>query len=217
MCMNDIELDKLWKNHDEKLDKLLSVNHAMMEEITKIKAGSMLDKAKPAKYLGIIIGIPYILFLDALCIAGWISGGFFFSISVGAIAICTKIALGTYIYHLILMHQVSNADTIFEMQEKLARIKTSTIQVLRIVLLQLPFWTTWYLSTDMIKNPDLLYWIVNIMIIGLFTYFTIWLFRNIKIENIDKKWIKWLFSDAEWNSVIKAKDLLDQIEDYKIR
>ena len=213
--MNDIEINNLWKSYDEKLDKLLSINQEIMTEITKTKANSMLGKAKPAKYLGIIIGLPYILVLDALFIIGWLSGGIFFALSMGAIAIFTKIAFGTYIYHLILIRQASHADTVVEMQKKIAQIKTSSIKVLRIVVLQLPFWTTWYFGMYMAKNADLVYWIGNIVVTGIFTYFSLWLFWNIKIENIDKKWMKWLFSDAEWISVIKAIDLLDQIDNYK--
>lgn len=114
-----------------------------------------------------------------------------------------------------LIQKASCADTIVDMQQKIAKIKTSSIQVLRIVILQLPFWTTWYLSVEMLKEPELLYWVVNLTVSGTFVFFSIWLFHNLSLNNMHKKWMKWLFSDTEWNAVIKAENVLKQIEEYK--
>ncbi len=213
--MKDMEMAELWKSNDEKLDKLLAINNELMEEITKTKAKSILNIAKPIKYLGIIVGIPWILLLDLLFILGWVSGGVFFTISVGAIALITKIVLGTYFYHLHLIRQVNYADTIVEMQQKITKIKTSTITVLRIAVFQLPFWTTWYLSMNMVEKPEILYWTVNLLVTSVFIYITIWLYRNTSSDSIDNQWIKWLFSDDEWRSVEKASLLLGQIDEKR--
>ena len=46
-------------------------------------------------------------------------------------------------------------------------------------------------------------------------YLGVWLFKNIRFENRDKKWFKFLLSGKEWDPMMKSADLLQQIEDAK--
>ncbi len=46
-------------------------------------------------------------------------------------------------------------------------------------------------------------------------YAAVWLFLNIKYDNRDKKWFRWLFKGKEWDPIIKAMELISQIEEYK--
>ncbi|MDF9796590.1 hypothetical protein OKW21_001853 [Catalinimonas alkaloidigena] len=47
--MNDIELNKLWKSQDEKLDQLLMINQELLKETIRNKANTTLARAKSAK------------------------------------------------------------------------------------------------------------------------------------------------------------------------
>ena len=40
-------------------------------------------------------------------------------------------------------------------------------------------------------------------------------FKNIRFENRDKKWFKFLLSGKEWDPMMKSADLLQQIEEAK--
>lgn len=213
--MDDIELKKLWEQYDAKLEKVLTYNRTLALEITKQKAKQKLASAKPAKYWGIVLGIPWILFLNTLVVIGYLSEAPFLTVSFGMISLFTTIALGTYIYHLIMISQINISESVVEVQKKLAKLKTSTITITRNVVLQLPFWTTWYLSWNMLQSENFLYWLINGVITSLFTFIAIWLFRNIKPENVKERWIKWLFSDSEWNAVVEAAKILDQIDDLE--
>ena len=42
------------------------------------------------------------------------------------------------------------------------------------------------------------------------------LFFNIKIENRDKKWFRLIFEGKEWTPLMRAMELSEQIEEYKI-
>ncbi|MEM9720072.1 MAG: hypothetical protein AAGA10_12515, partial [Bacteroidota bacterium] len=174
-----------------------------------------LAEAKPIKYVGTILGVPWTLFLMVLVFLGYQSGAILFTGSFVVILLITLIALGTYIYHLVLITKINLSDSILEVQKKLAKIKTSTITVTRIAALQLPFWTTWYVNPSFLFSGDIAYLTVNTVITGLFTYFAVWLFRNIKPENVNKKWIKIFFSDVEWRAVDQARNILNQIEGYE--
>ena len=212
--MKDIEIKNLWKTYDEKLDQVLSINQKLATEITKTKAMSALARAKPMKIFGIVVGIPWIIFLGTLLMIGILRGGIFFTSSVAAIMVITIISLTIYIYHLILINQVNNTDSVVEAQEKMAKIKTSSIRGTRIAFLQLPFWTTFHLNMAMFENPNLLLIGVQVLITVLFTFAAIWLYKNISLENMNKKWMKLLFSGREWDSVVRAIGILDQIEGY---
>jgi len=103
------------------------------------------------------------------------------------------------------------SNSVVESQKKIAEIKISTLRSTRIAFLQLPFWTTLYLHT----NGNVMYWIINVVITFLFAFGSIWLFRNIRIDQLEHQWINWLFDDTEWNAVINASDILNQIKDLK--
>ena len=211
--MNEVELKNLWTKYDERLDKVIAFNEQMMEEVMKQKARSSLAGARPFKIWGILIGVPWVIVLAFLTFIGVMSGNPFFACSLLAILICTIVALGTYIHHLVLINQVNVSTSILEAQEKIAEIKVSTLRSTRIVFLQLPFWTTWYLQVGLLQGGHSLYWTVNVLVTLLFVALTIWLYRNIRVERLGSKWIKWLFSDEEWNAVNRASDILNQINE----
>ncbi len=213
--MEELELKELWSEYDKKIETVISYNEKVMEEIMKQNAKNSLAAAKPVKKVGILIGIPWILFLAILVFFGFKSGNLFFSISFLVILIFTVIALATYIYHLVLINQINISNSVLEAQKKIADIKLSTLVSTRIVFLQLPFWTTWYLQSSMLESGNTVYWVINILITLIFALISIWLFRMIRVDKLGDKKIKWLFSDTEWKAVISASDILEQIEKSK--
>ena len=213
--MNESEIKTLWAQYETQLENVLSYNRKIAEELTKQKAKNMLSEARPIKYVGIILGFPWLLFLIFLVFVGFQSRAWVFMVSFAVIALVTVVALGTYIYHLVLITRINLSDSVLDVQKKLANIKTSTIISTRIAVLQLPFWTTWYLQPRLLFDGDMGYILVNMVITGLFVYVSIWLFRNIRRTNMDQKWMKFFFSDVEWEAVVQAMNILDEIEEFK--
>ena len=213
--MDELEIKKLWQTYNKKLAQSLSLNPEIIEERKKMKAKSVLSSAKPIKILAIVVGILWVLFIDMLIIKLFSMEYIFFVFSAGIHSIVTKIAIGIYIYHLILINQIDNSQTVLEVQEKLAQLQTSTLQVTRLLFLQLPVFTTFRLNASMLQNGNVGLWVFQIAITLLFTFSGIWLFINIRLKNMGKKWFKLIFSEKEWNSVIKAMEFLKQIDEYK--
>lgn len=213
--MDNIGLNKLWKSQDEKLNQLISINHQIMKDLTLSKSSKVLNKARPVKWLGIAVGIPWIVFLNFLVFAGWSTGAVFLMISAGLISVLTTIALGTYIYHLILIHRANYADSVAVVQENIVKLKTSSISILRILVLQIPFWQTMFINTSLVMKPDWTYLIINVLLIVIFSCLALWLYVNIKIENLNKKWLKWLFTDIEWNAILQANEVLKQFDELR--
>jgi hypothetical protein len=210
--MNDIEIKKIWQSYDQKLDQILLLNKELTTEMTKSKAKSLISKIRPYKYVGLLFGIPWLILVNFLCFIGIKSGGIFFPISFGVISIIYYIAIGIYIYHLFLVNQINRSDSVIEVQEKMAEIKSSDILATRIAILQIPLWSIFWLDV----YSELIYLIIPGIIFLAFCLITIYLFVNIKASNMHKKWMKFLFSGSEWNALIRANDLLEEIKEYKI-
>ncbi|MES2827312.1 MAG: hypothetical protein V4687_04135 [Bacteroidota bacterium] len=210
--MEDNELLNIWKSYDLKLADTLQVNRELTAEVMKIKAGSFLSGMQPVKIFTITIGIIWVGFLDVILFNIWSYASPFFLVSAGLQVLLTKLAIGIYCYQMILINQAKLSESVFEAQEKIARLKTSTLLVSRLLFLQLPLWTIFYWNSSMLENGNIWLYILQITITGLFTFAAVWLFVNVKYENRDKKWFILLFSGSEWKPLFKAMDVLRQVE-----
>lgn len=217
--MNNTEIINLWKSYDKKLEESLTLNKTITQEVTKLKTKSLLSSMKPIKIFTILVGLLWVglgsVIITNLFIYAYAKVSLFFLFSAGIQLMLTAIALVIYIYQLIVIHLVDISEPIVETQKKLACLKSSTLWVARILFLQLPVWTTFYLSESIFESGNVVYIIVNGIVTLLFTYFSVWLFLNIKYENREKKWFKMIFEGKEWTPVIKSMELYKEIEDFK--
>jgi hypothetical protein len=67
----------------------------------------------------------------------------------------------------------------------------------------------------MLRNEPIVMWLVQLAITGLFTFFTVWLYKNIHIKNAHKKWFRVLFNSISWTYVIQAMDFMEEIDTFK--
>lgn len=213
--MEENQLLALWESYDRKLSRNLVLNRQNAEEITKIKVRSLLSSMQPLKIFAIILGVLWVGFLDIIVINVWEYASPMFLISIGFHILLTKLAIGVYLYQLVLINLVDLYEPILDAQEKIAKLKSSTIWITRLLFLQLPAWTVFYWSKDLFQNLNIFQIIIMVSVALGMAYIGIWLFRNIRFENRDKKWFKFLLSGKEWDPMMKANDLLEQIEQAK--
>jgi len=213
--MEDNEILEIWKSYDKKLEDSLVLNRKNTEEITRLKVQSFLASMKPIKIFTILVGIIWVGFVDILIINLFNVANPIFLISAGIQVLLTKLAIGIYLYQLILLHQPDISEPIIATQEKLARLKSSTLWVARLLFLQLPVWTTFYWNVSMLENGNIWLYTFQIIVTASFTFLAIWLFYNIKTENRNKKWFRLIFNGKEWNPVIKSMELLSQVNEYR--
>jgi hypothetical protein len=212
--MEDTAMINLWKSYDRKLEEVLLFSRKNAEELTRIKVRSFLTSMTPIKIFTIITGILWAGFIDVLLVGTFAVASPFFLVSLGIQVTLTKLAIGVYLYQLILIHRVDISEPILATQEKIARLQSSTIWVTRLLFLQLPIWTTFYLSKGMFVYGNTFLIILQVFITLLFTFMAVWLFLNIKYENRDKKWFRLIFKGKEWDPMIKSMELLGQIHEY---
>lgn len=217
--MENTEIIDIWKAYDRKLEQNLVVNKMIAEEITRKKVKSALSSMTLIKLLAVMMGVVWVISLDFIIISLAINAldqvSPFFLVSAGTQVLITKVAIGIYIHQLILIHKTHINESITETQERLAKLKSSTLFVTRILFLQLPLWTTFYLHSGMLETRNTFLLILQAVVTLSFSYLAIWLFKNIKYENRDKKWFRLLFSGTEWAPIIKSMELLKEVEEFK--
>ena len=213
--MEDTEIINLWKSYDKKLEENLQFNKKNAEDITKIKVQSFLSSMKPIKIFIVLFSLVWVGFVDVLIINIFDVASPFFLVSAAIHVLLTKLAIGIYLYQLILIYQVDISEPILATQEKLVRLRSSTLWVSRLLFLQLPVWTTFWWNEVMFQEWTIFQWLISGSVTLAFAFAAIWLFFNIKFENRDKKWFRLLFTGIEWNPLVKSMELLSQIDEYK--
>jgi hypothetical protein len=124
-------------------------------------------------------------------------------------------AVAVYIKHIVLIRQMDYSQSITDTQKKLSKLQASTFNT-RFLLLQAPFYTTWFWSTEMITDMGMKFWYISVPITLFFTLLATWLYINLVPQNMNKKWVRSLIrSTPEHTSVMEAQDFLNEIEEFK--
>lgn len=213
--MEDKDIIALWHFYDDSLKQALVLNTKNTEDITKLKVQSFLASMKPIKIFTLLVGILWAGFIDMLLVNLFHIASPFFLISMGIQVLLTKVAIGVYVYQLVLLHGTDVSEPILATQERIARLTSSTLWVTRILFLQFPVWTTFYLSMGMLESSNGWQLAIIFGVTALFTWIGVWFFVNIKYGNRDKWWFRLIFRGREWTPVMKSKELLGQINEYR--
>jgi len=213
--MEENQLLALWESYDRKLSENLILNRQNAQDLTKIKVKSLLSGMQPLKIFAILTGIIWVLLLDVVVLNIWPAASPIFLIAIGIHILLTKLAIGIYIYQLVLINLVDINEPILSTQEKIAKLKSSTLWITRLLFLQLPAWTVFYWSKEMFQNLNALQISIHVSVALGMTFLAIWLYRNIRVENRDKRWFRLLLGGVEWDPVMKSIDLLQQIDEAK--
>lgn len=212
--MSTDEFQQVWKAYDAKLEKSLQLNLRLLQEVQSQKAKSVLRSFIASRIIGIVIGILYLLLL---ILAFWyVRTQPVMAVSFAVFIICTVIAIGEYIHEIGVIQGISYGDNIVDTQRKLAGIQSSIIRTLRISWVQLPFWATFFVSNELLRKGGREFWMIETPITLLLAMLAVILYRNITIENAQKKkWVKAMIRAAGMKSLTRAMEFLQEIEDFK--
>ncbi len=218
--MKESELKQYWATANEKLEMSLHISKINTDELKQLKIYHFISEMKAIKLFTLICGILWAgigsAILSKIFIYQYTYANKFFLFSASIQIALTAIAVIVYLYQIITIYTVDITEPVLKTQEKLSRLRSSTLWIARILLLQLPVWTTFYWNETMIENGSLLLWAIQTIVTLFFIFAALWLFFNIKIENRDKKWFRLIFEGKEWTPLMRAMELLEQIEEYKL-
>ncbi|MBW7889746.1 MAG: hypothetical protein H3C48_01690 [Chitinophagaceae bacterium] len=217
--MDNTELISIWKKQNAKIEKTLAINELLLKELINSKARSSLKSLIRLKTAGIIAFILYLLFLGyalAYALSNYSSAWNYFIVSVAMIFMVNIKGLADYIKHLIWTNHINYNGSIMEIQQQLSRLQISIISHAKTMCLQIPFYTSFYLSDRWFpQEVGYGYVIFQVMLTGSFVCFSYWLYRNHKPENLDKKWFRDLIAGSGGRSVIKAMEFYKEMEEFK--
>ncbi len=213
--MNDLEIINLWKQYDERLEKTLSLNHKLINELQQQKAKNALKPARNYKLIAILGGIIYAAMIVYFLFYLKPFASIFFKASVGIHLAVIIIATCMYVHQVILISQIDCSENIIQMQQKLAKLQISTVRAIALCFLQMPVFATWNITFKLITETPLNFWLIQMPIVALFTFAGIWLFKNVDIKNMDKRWFKIMFYGVEWSSILKSGRFLREIESFE--
>ena len=220
--MEDLELKNIWQSYDRRLEesRILNLqswalNLKCFEALQRQKANSKLNLLAAYNTRVIILGIVWVLFLWVLVFGNqW--ENLYFTFSVSMIMLFNIFAVAVYITHNIIIKRINYSESIIDTQKKLSRLQASTINSTRILFLQTPFYSTWFWHSSWIDYSSWQFWGITFPITLLLTLAAIWLFKNISLKNMHKKWLKALMmSGPEYKYVLKAKEFIEEIEEFK--
>ena len=212
--MEDEILKELWKAQDEKLEHSLKLNLFLIDTLQKDKARSKLDRLARFKMAAVFLGAVWCALL-ALLIYGNNFKSIYFSVSVMIILLFNIYACAVYIDQIRIIKKLDYSASILVTQKQLASLQVSTINVTRILLLQLPFYSTWFYTNELVLH-DRHFQLVSFSTTLLFTLAAVWLYKNISVKNMHKKWLRRFMNvGPEYKSITEASDFLSQIETFR--
>lgn len=217
--MENTELINIWKAQNATIEKTLAINELLLKEVTNNKVRSSLKSLITLKTAGIIAFILYILLLSYALIyafSNYSSAWNYFIVSISVIILVNIKGLADYIKHLVWTNHINYDGNIMEIQQQLSRLQLSIIHHAKTMCLQIPFYTTFYLTNQWFPHevaPG--YIIFQVMLTGSFIFLSYWLYKNHKSENLDKKWFRNMIAGSGGKSVMKAMEFYKEMEEFK--
>lgn len=218
--MEETNFVLLWKEHYEKIDRSLAINKRLLAETVNNKAGSVLHALLRFKTRGVVAVVVYLFLLGTLlfyAISNYSSAANYFIVSIGAIFLINLRALYDYIKHIVWINEIDYDGSITAIQQQLVRLQLSIFRHSRIMVLQIPFWTTFQLSDKWF--PQSVGWgyvVFQVTLTASFTWLALWLYQKQTPANADKKWIRSLLAGSGANKVSKALAFYKELEAFQL-
>lgn len=207
------ELEDIWQAYDAKLAQSLELNIKVLEKIEGQKVQRSFNALIRFKLFAIIFAIPWNAFLLFLLYHAWREP--FFAISAVLLVIINTYAMVEYTRQIRVIRRIDLSNAIAVTQQQLTWLHISAIRAFRIIFLQLPLWTIFYIKIPMLANAGWLYWVIQSLITLLAIFITVWPYRHISVKNAGSKWVKVLIWEDGGRSFDKATQFMQEIEEFK--
>jgi hypothetical protein len=218
--MEDSQLQNLWKDCNKKAEEAkilnkqsLALTFESFAMLRQNKAAAKIRALLLSKILSLILGVIFVLIITEIFLRYYRNA--YFAVSAGCIILLTVITIIDYIRQIFIIAGMNFDDSLVQTQQKLVFLQTSIIRSVRISFLQLPFYTTFYITWEMIQSGGQSFWIFMSIFTGSFMAIAIFLYANISYKNINKNWVRSLLKGSGGTSIIKAMEFITEIQEFK--
>jgi hypothetical protein len=218
--MAEIDFILLWKEQYAQLDQSLQINRLLLKEMIQQKANRAIQSLKWFKVVGIGICLLYLLLLGILlnyAIAHYTPNANYFIISISALFLINIKAFFDYVRHLIWAAAINFDGAVTDIQDKLLQLQFSLFRHNRFMFLQLPFWTTFYLSSQWFPHSVGAGFIIfQLLFTGSFCWLAVWLYLNHTPANAHKKWVQVFMRGSGGKNIQAALGFFQEMEQFKL-
>lgn len=211
--MEHTDILELWKSQNAKLDEAISINKKLLKENLAHKAKSALAGLKATRRVGIVFGVLWCAAITFILIVSWQHTNWLFKSAFIIHIVVSLIAVGLYIYHLVLLNNFDNSQSIICAQRELVQLKFSNLKTLGILWLQLPVFSMWVMTDTWMHSSPSTFWFIQVPVVLVEFVIGVWLYRNLNYRNHQKKWFRWFVSKGEFGKINKANSFLQEIEE----
>jgi hypothetical protein len=212
--MTTDEFQEIWKAYDRKLERSLQLNLRLLKDVQTQKARSVLGRLIAARVFAIVIGTIYEALLIVALVVVWSQP--VMAVSFAAFILCTGVAIVGSARDIAVVRRISYAENVVDTQAKLAGLQSSIIRTLRITWIQLPFWSTFFVSNALLRNGGRKFLLIEVAIVIAFSGLAFFLYRNITVENVNrKKWVKAIIRGTGVRSVVRAMEMMKEIGEFR--
>jgi len=190
----------------------MQLNRKLLEESRTSKAHRGFRWLIVCKLFMILLGIAWNIVCGRLA---WHfrTEPFFVTAAVISILV-TSLTICGYVVQLLLLAQINLTRSILGTQKQLAQLEAVIVGTYRLSILQAPVWTFFFLTKETVAQMGVGWWIFQIAVLLLFIVGVIWLYRNIRVENIEKRWMRMLFNGLGLQQIARARDFIREIGVY---
>ncbi len=217
--MEETNFVLLWKEHYEKIDQSLTINKRLLTELLTEKAQSSIRSLLRGKAAGIIAAVIWLFILGAVlavAFANYSHAANYFITSIGAIFLINVKALYDYIRYAIVIDRMRYDGSIVAIQEKLKSLRVSLIRHTRIMVLQLPFWSTFYLSDKWFPGTaGAGYVVVQLLVTGFFIWAAVWLYKKLTFRQPANRWVRFFLSGVGGPGIENALKFYRELEELE--
>jgi hypothetical protein len=217
--MEETNFVLLWQEHYQKIDQSLAINKRLLKELLLQKADSSIRSLIGGKVLGIIAGVIWLALLGGVLAIAFIhysSAANYFIVSIGAIFLINVKAVYDYVRYLILINGLRLDGSVVEIQNKLLALQVSLIRHSRIMVLQLPFWSTFYLSSKWFPGAvEAGYVFFQLLFTAAFVWLAVWLYKRLTFKEPENRWVRFFLSGIGGKAILNALKAYRELEDLE--
>jgi hypothetical protein len=211
--MSTDEFQQLWKAYDAKLQQSLQLNRQLLEEVRSARLKGSFNRLRAGRIFKIVWGVLWNIACGTLL---WhFRSEPVFVVCAALVMGITTIGIAGYGYQLAIIQQINFEKSILETQNELARLEAAIIRTHRIMVLQTPLYTCFFLNRQMMAGMGATAWAFQILFTALFILGTIRIYRAFSLQNINEPWMKSVMKNEGFTSIANARAFLKEIEEFR--
>ena len=215
--MERAEIKSLWQSYDRKLEKSLQLNIRCLE---LIQAQKVKSKLKPLFWLRVTETFIHMIVVYWLAVFLYRNFSEWpLALSAISLLVFFGMAMLNGIKQLIVIKQMDYSDDIITIQSSLVLLRTHIVDYVRLTFLALPTWLAYpIIGLKALAGFDITrflygqWWAAQIIFTIMTIPVCIWLYRQVRYQNIHKRWVRFIIEKFAGNRIGRAMEFINELE-----